>query len=400
MRRARPAVCPGRTVRGRARPLEVPRPGHRRPALLVHRFEPAAVGPGLHRAADAGGYAVGLPDGATDRARAALVAALVATFVAAVGISLAQLAVGVALLPRFVVLGSSMVLVPWYLLCARLAADVDARAKGATRVVVVGDLADVSSLWLDLESNPVRPATIAGRARTCEEAKVRPQAGAARRAGPHVSRRTWSCSTPPRSRTRRSCARRPSCTRRGVRVRSLLVVLRGVAGQAAALRARAGVDDVRHRRGPRRFLRAAQAAARPGARRSPDVVVLALATPFVVVGNLLANRGPLMYRQERVGKDGELFTILKFRTMRVAAGGRRADGVDDARRPAHHTLGSGAATRPRRRAAPGVEHPARRPVGRRPASGATALRAGAHRQVALLPVPAPRAAGPDRVGPR
>ena len=32
----------------------------------------------------------------------------------------------------------------------------------------------------------------------------------------------------------------------------------------------------------------------------------------------VGNRGPLFFRQERVGKDGRTFTILKFRTMRPA----------------------------------------------------------------------------------
>ena len=37
--------------------------------------------------------------------------------------------------------------------------------------------------------------------------------------------------------------------------------------------------------------------------------------PFIYVGNFLANRGPLFYTQERVGKNGKNFTIFKFRTM-------------------------------------------------------------------------------------
>ncbi len=41
---------------------------------------------------------------------------------------------------------------------------------------------------------------------------------------------------------------------------------------------------------------------------------------FVFCGNLLGNRGPLFFRQERVGRDGQVFTMLKFRTMREPDG--------------------------------------------------------------------------------
>jgi len=37
--------------------------------------------------------------------------------------------------------------------------------------------------------------------------------------------------------------------------------------------------------------------------------------PFVLIGNLIANRGPLFYKQERIGKHGHLFNIVKLRTM-------------------------------------------------------------------------------------
>ena len=41
----------------------------------------------------------------------------------------------------------------------------------------------------------------------------------------------------------------------------------------------------------------------------------AVLLPFIVLGNILGNRGKLFYTQERVGKNGELFQIYKFRTM-------------------------------------------------------------------------------------
>jgi exopolysaccharide biosynthesis polyprenyl glycosylphosphotransferase len=40
-----------------------------------------------------------------------------------------------------------------------------------------------------------------------------------------------------------------------------------------------------------------------------------LLIPIVFLGNLIGNRGVLFYTQERVGKNGKVFNIVKFRTM-------------------------------------------------------------------------------------
>lgn len=37
--------------------------------------------------------------------------------------------------------------------------------------------------------------------------------------------------------------------------------------------------------------------------------------PFIIIGNFIGNKGPLFYTQERIGKNGHLFKIIKFRTM-------------------------------------------------------------------------------------
>lgn len=40
-----------------------------------------------------------------------------------------------------------------------------------------------------------------------------------------------------------------------------------------------------------------------------------LLLPMIILGNLLGNRGNLFYTQKRVGKNGKVFKIVKFRTM-------------------------------------------------------------------------------------
>ncbi|MEP3967538.1 MAG: exopolysaccharide biosynthesis polyprenyl glycosylphosphotransferase, partial [Nonlabens sp.] len=55
--------------------------------------------------------------------------------------------------------------------------------------------------------------------------------------------------------------------------------------------------------------------------------------PFVFLGNLIGNRGPLFYTQERVGLNRKLFKIIKFRTMVTDAekSGAQFAVVNDAR---------------------------------------------------------------------
>ena len=45
------------------------------------------------------------------------------------------------------------------------------------------------------------------------------------------------------------------------------------------------------------------------------ILIGVLLLPFIIIGNAIGNKGKLIYTQERVGKNGEIFQILKFRTM-------------------------------------------------------------------------------------
>jgi len=45
------------------------------------------------------------------------------------------------------------------------------------------------------------------------------------------------------------------------------------------------------------------------------IIILMILIPFIVIGNLFGNKGKLFYKQQRVGKKGKEFAIIKFRTM-------------------------------------------------------------------------------------
>lgn len=45
------------------------------------------------------------------------------------------------------------------------------------------------------------------------------------------------------------------------------------------------------------------------------IISIVFALPFVIIGNLIGNKGNLFYTQERIGKNGKPFNIIKFRTM-------------------------------------------------------------------------------------
>ncbi|MBF6609057.1 MAG: exopolysaccharide biosynthesis polyprenyl glycosylphosphotransferase [Flavobacterium sp.] len=55
--------------------------------------------------------------------------------------------------------------------------------------------------------------------------------------------------------------------------------------------------------------------------------------PIILIGNSIGNRGKLFYTQQRVGKNGTVFTIIKFRTMvkNAESGGAVFTTTNDAR---------------------------------------------------------------------
>jgi len=61
---------------------------------------------------------------------------------------------------------------------------------------------------------------------------------------------------------------------------------------------------------------------------------LAVTAPLLIIAAVCvaaSSTGPILFRQERVGRHGATFTLYKFRTMRVAEGGLQVTARDDDR---------------------------------------------------------------------
>ena len=261
-------------------------------------------------------YGVGLPD--LTSGRSAVLQGCAATALAAAAISVIQLVLGSQLLPRFVVFGGAIALVPWYALTAHLALGGHARQAQRDRVVAVVGPDRAEYLSNDLRLAPERPAVVVGTL-TPDEAQgdgtTFPLADMVRseRATIVVLDRTAQISES-------IVAQAAELHERGVRVRSLSLFYEEWLGKLPAweLERISLMFDIGelHRQQFGRVKRVVDVAI--GVLGSAFVVVL---IPLVLLGNLAGNRGPLLYRQRRIGKNGVEFTILKFRTMRAQHGG-------------------------------------------------------------------------------
>ena len=267
-------------------------------------------------------YAVGLPDLPRSR-RSALLSSLAATFAAASAVSLVELAVGDALLPRFVVFGAALVLVPWYLVCVAVASDGRDRALSHDRVVVVGDLAEIAALREEMARFAEVPAEIVA-VLSPDEAKVagvrsHPLCERVAEEGATVVVLDRAAQVEPSV-----VSQAASLHESGIRLRTLSLFYEEWLGKlpVSELERVSLMFDIGeiHRTRYGRVKRLIDIAF-----ASAGALVLAGVTPIVLMANRLGNRGPLLYRQTRIGKFGEPFSIVKFRTMRPEPDGATHD---------------------------------------------------------------------------
>lgn len=257
-------------------------------------------------------YALGLP-GVVSGWRATGTSAAVAVGLAATAISLIQLLVGDALLPRFVVFGSAILLVPGLTLAALVSQRGHQHAADKDRVFFVGSAAEAVRLADEFNGPLERPAVLVGHAEVAEMAELPGRAPLLEAI--QTAKASLIVLDVGAQADQTIVSQTAHAHERGVRVRTLSLFYEEWLGklplsELARVSLFFDVGEV-HRARYARAKRVADVAV--GIAGLP---VFAVALPVVAIGNLFGNRGALVFRQERVGKGGTTFTIYKFRTMR------------------------------------------------------------------------------------
>jgi lipopolysaccharide/colanic/teichoic acid biosynthesis glycosyltransferase len=260
-------------------------------------------------------YGSGLPD-LPRTGRQLLVAVGGACVAAVAGMSLVQVVTGDALLPRFVVFGAAVVAVPWWLICAALARGGRLRAEYRDRVVLVAAPSEAMALRDELAGNPERHALLVATLSPEESRptgrRSKPLTELAVQAGANLVVLDRAALAEPAV-----VSQAAALHEHGLRVRTLSLFYEEWIGKLplSELERTSLLFDIREVHGGS-YVRV---------KRLLDLVVgvvglvpLGLAVPVVLVANAVGNRGPLFFRQQRVGKNDRPFTMVKFRTMRDA----------------------------------------------------------------------------------
>ena len=274
-------------------------------------------------------YLASIPD-LSDATPGAVVSSLGASIGGAAGISLIQLFGGTFLLPRAVVLGSALVLFPTFLVLTFLARGADRRGAGDDLVLAVVDADDAAALEVDLKRDAELPAKLAS--------VLHPSKASALTREPIVGliQEARRCRATVLVLGREALgdesvvAQAAILHANGTRVRSLAVFYDEWLGKLplGELERSSLFFDIQELHAPR-YARV---------KRLIDVlsglvgaIALVPTCALVSILNLVGNRGPLFFRQLRVGKGGREFTILKFRTMPPCSNDSNWTSIEDVR---------------------------------------------------------------------
>ena len=273
-------------------------------------------------------YAAGLPD-SVGRLSRRLARSFAALAVADIIISILQLFTGAQLLPRFVVFVSSLVLVPIFVVISSISSITQRRRAYQDRVVAVATSEEAARLTNDVPRLARRPAQLLA---VVQPEDVMPTTERPQPLMELMAKTNGNLLVMDREAQRREeiVTQAAELHSRGVRIRTLSLFYDAWLGKLpiSELERISLLFDINEIHSP----------AYARGKRFLDVVialigmpVLAVAVPIVATINLFGNRGPLFYSQPRVGKDGELFTIHKFRTMQPGNGASPWTEKDDPR---------------------------------------------------------------------
>jgi len=258
-------------------------------------------------------YGVGLPD--LSRRRSAWGPAVSAAIVGAAVMSILQLLAGTPLLPRFVVFAAAAIACPWFAVCVAIAQAGRSRGEERDRVVLVAGPDEQAALEDEMRRDFERPAVLVDTLDP-DDAHA---AGSRRKplAESVIGHRgTLVVLDRVASADETIVAQAAALHEAGMRVRSLSVFYDEWIGklpltELERMSLMFDVGDLHRIRYGRvkRLLEVVTAAV--------GLLVLVIVTPMVLLGNLIANRGPLFFKQRRVGHASTTFEIIKFRTMRI-----------------------------------------------------------------------------------
>jgi lipopolysaccharide/colanic/teichoic acid biosynthesis glycosyltransferase len=244
-------------------------------------------------------------------------------------ISVLQLFTGAQLLPRFVVFVSSAILVPVFVLVSGLFGATQRRRANLDRVIAIVAGEESDRLARDTQGLTERPAQLVAVARPDDVMPTPDEPGPLARL---VKSSNANLLVLDRESQQREeiVAQAAELHSRGVRIRTLSLFYDVWLGKLpiSELERISLLFDINEIHRP----------AYARSKRAFDLVIalagllaLAVAVPIVAIADLFGNRGPLFYSQPRVGKDGVVFTILKFRTMRPGSSSTDWTAEDDPR---------------------------------------------------------------------
>lgn len=269
------------------------------------------------------GYAFGFPEkpSLASPIRTAAVAAITPPIL----IALAQTMVGEFLLPRFFLL-TSVPVTGAVLLCAfSIGRAVQSTSAARERVMLLCGADEASMVMTDVEFHMEIPCTIVGRFALDDSLASAAILDRCRALEPSLvvySTEAAAASGVPRILTELHA--------NGVRIRDVDQFYDAFVGKVPIreLESTALLFDVREVHHPSYFRISRMLDMAFGA---IGVVVLGFLIPLVLLGNVFGNRGPLFYSQDRVGKGGEIFRILKFRSMLPGGATSQWTAEDDPR---------------------------------------------------------------------